>query len=85
MTNTEPVLTAGVTVGAISAVVAALIAFGVLHWAPEQSAAFMAATVAVLGVAGPLVAAWWARSQVVPVAKLEATPAGQAALRAAAK
>lgn len=71
--QSDPVLNANGIVAAISAVVAALIAFGVIDWTDDQRAAFMAAVVAVLGVAGPLAAAWWARRQVTPLADPKVT------------
>ena len=65
--QTEPTLSSNGIVAAISAVVAALIAFGVISLTPEQQSAAMAAIVAVLGVVGPLIAAWWARTKVTPL------------------
>lgn len=66
--QSEPVWSANGIVAAVSAVIAALIAFGVIDWSDDQRAAFMAAVVAVLGVVGPSIAAWWIRRQTTPLA-----------------
>lgn len=64
--QTEPVMVASSAVAAISAVVTALIAFGVISWSEEQTQAFMGATVAILGIVGPLVAGWYGRLNSTP-------------------
>lgn len=66
--NSEPAITANGIVAAISAVVAALIAFGVIEWTPEQRDAFMAATIAILGVVLPTLATWWIRRNTTSLA-----------------
>ena len=51
--QSEPVLTAGGIVGAILSIVAALIAFGVVDWTPEQVGALEAALLSIVpGVVG---------------------------------
>ena len=59
----EPVVSAATIAGAIGAILVALVSLKVVNLTPEQSAAIMAAVVAVL----PIVMAFWARSRVTPL------------------
>lgn len=60
----EPVVVANTVAGAISALIVAAVALGVLPWSAEQQAAVMAAVIGFINV----IAAVWARGQVTPLA-----------------
>lgn len=66
--QTEPALTSTGIVAAISAIVAALVGFGVISWSGEQQGLFLAAIVALVGVVGPLAAGWFTRQNSTPLA-----------------
>jgi len=63
----EPVLTAGVVVGAILSVVTALIAFGVVDWSEQQVSALEAALVSIVPIVLSVAGAYLARGKVTPV------------------
>lgn len=63
----EPVLTAGAIVGAIMAVLTALVALGVIDISGEQMSAIGAALTAVISLILPIVGAIVARRYVTPV------------------
>ena len=67
--QSEPVLTAGGIVGAILSIVAALIAFGVVDWTPEQVGALEAALLSIVPLALSVGAAYLARQRVTPLAR----------------
>lgn len=65
--NREPVMTAGTLAGLVAGVIALLIAFGV-GVTPEQQKSILDFIPAVFAFAAPIVAAYFARKQVTPVA-----------------
>lgn len=65
--GTEPALSSTGIVAAISAIVAALVGFGLINWTGEQQGLFMAAIIGVLGVVAPLAAGWYTRTQSTPL------------------
>ena len=67
LTEREPVMTAGAIVGAVMAVMAALVMLGVVNLDPEQLSAIETALLALLTLFLPIAGAWAARQQVTPM------------------
>lgn len=62
--STEPVVLINSIIAVITAIIAALVTGGVLHVTPDQQQQIVGIVVAI----GALVATFWSRSQVTPVA-----------------
>ena len=66
--KSEPVLSAGAIVGVIMAGIVMAMKLGWIDISSDQLGGIEAFVVAAVGLLFPLAAAWWARSQVTPVA-----------------
>lgn len=66
--KSEPVLTAGALAGVVMAALAMAVSLGWLRLDETQMGSIQAFLAAALGLAVPIAAAWWARSQVTPTA-----------------
>lgn len=75
----EPVLTAGAIAGVVMAALAMAVSLGWLRLDEAQMGSIQTFLVAALGLAVPVIAAFWARGKVTPVADPR-TAAGEPAL-----